>query len=345
MPPTIPDLSMLIAFNDQLAALFEAGVPVGFVGNSTKLATELEKVNALLARRISQGESLKVALESEPSVPNWYRALVLSALSSGDVDSALSDYTSVATIADQADDVVQSAWIYPIIVIALAYCGIVAFCFFFVPSLQSTYSSFRIPAGSGLATLEFLRAKLPFWIALPPILLLLYIARQIRKRRFDRKSSRFKGGILARLSGASHALTLERSAYLAKSIAALDEQGVPLDDAIVLASGGSLTAGAANTLHGTPTKQQTEQKARVPPFLRWALYEAEPTILRRRALDMAAGLYHQASLHAMRRARLLAPMLLIVVIGGTVTLLYGLALFVPVVQMLKAIALTPVKNV
>jgi type II secretory pathway component PulF len=344
MPPTISDLSTLIAFNDQLGALFEAGVPFGVVGSSTKLATELEKVNSLLARRLSQGESLNVALESEPGVPSWYRSLVLSALSSGDVDAALSDYTSVSTVAGQSDDVVESAWVYPLIVVTLAYCGLVAFCLFLVPSLQSTYASFRIPAGSGLATLEFLRAKLPFWIALPPILLLIYVGQQFRKRRCVRTSNRVRSGILARLSGASRAVTLERSAYLAKSIAALDEQGTPLDDAIVLASGGSLTVSVQKTSPATLRKRHTEQHAGVPPFLRWALYEAEPTILRRRALDMAASLYHQASLHAMRRARVLAPMLLVVAIGGTVTLLYGLALFVPLVQMLKAIALTPVKG-
>jgi hypothetical protein len=40
----------------------------------------------------------------------------------------------------------------------------------------------------------------------------------------------------------------------------------------------------------------------------------------------------------MRRATILAPIIGLVILGGGVTLLYGLAVFMPVVQMLKAVA-------
>jgi len=350
MSLTITDLNTLIAFNDQLAALFDAGVPVGFVGDSQTLDSELERINALLARRISQGESLDQALELERDVPSWYRSLALSAIKSGDVESALSDFTGFAQVTDQSEYVVESALIYPLIVVGLAYFGLIAFCIFFVPSLQSTYARFRIPVGSGIAVLEFLRDWLPFWIALPPIVLLLILARKIRNRRLKSASRRRFGGVLTRLSGATRALALERSAYVAKSIAAFDESGLPPNEAIELALGdyqgarapeGTRPAAYAR-LPVAPEERTTGQRNHFPPFLQWALFESEPTIARHRALDMAAALYHQASVHAMQRARVFAPMVLIVVIGGTATLLYGLALFVPVVQMLKAIALTPV---
>ena len=72
--------------------------------------------------------------------------------------------------------------------------------------------------------------------------------------------------------------------------------------------------------------------------MRWALFQSEPTVGRKRALQMAAALYRDASSHSMRRARIVAPIIGLVLLGGSVTLLYGLALFVPVVQMLKAVA-------
>jgi type II secretory pathway component PulF len=352
MPPSITDLDTLIAFNDQLVALDEAGVPVGFAGNSKELAAELEKSNALLARRISRGESIDEAVESEADLPNWYRTLVLAAIKSGNVDSALRGFTAIATSADQKRYVAESAFFYPLIVASLAYCGIVGFCLFFVPSLQSAYASFRIPAGSGLMVLEFLRNTLALWVAIPPILVLLLVARQIRKRRHATTLNGNSSGILARLSGATRAMADERSACLAESIAAFDERGVPLDEGIALASGAgrppALLERAQPAMPAgsriAPAGDQPQSRSHFPPFLRWALFESEPTIVRHRALSMAASLYHQASIHSMRRARIVAPILLLVAIGGSVTLLYGLALFVPVVQMLKAIALTPIKG-
>jgi type II secretory pathway component PulF len=352
MPPSITDLDTLIAFNDQLVALDEAGVPIGFAGNSKELAADLEKGNALLARRVSRGESIDEAVASEAELPNWYRTLVLAAIKSGNVDSALRGLTAIATSADQKRYVAESALFYPLIVASLAYCGIVGFCLFFVPSLQSAYASFRIPAGSGLTILEFLRNTLALWVAIPPILVLLLLARRIRKRRYATTLVGNSSGILARLSGATRAMADERSACLAESIAASDANGVPLDEAIALASGATPSAAVPDPAHRTapprlrfgPASEQTERRRHFPPFLRWALFESEPTIVRHRALSMAANLYHQASIHSMRRARIVAPILLLVAIGGSVTLLYGLALFVPVVQMLKAIALTPIKG-
>src|SRR3954463_13838137 len=138
MPPSITDLETLIAFNNQLLSLDEAGVPIGYSGGSKGLASEFEKINGLLARRVSRGEPIEQALELEFDVPKWYRTLALSAIKSGNMETTLRDLTSVANAADQSQYVSQSAMFYPLVVATLAYCGIVGFCLFFVPSLQST---------------------------------------------------------------------------------------------------------------------------------------------------------------------------------------------------------------
>jgi type II secretory pathway component PulF len=144
----------------------------------------------------------------------------------------------------------------------------------------------------------------------------------------------------------------ERTAYFADTIAALDQDTVPLDEAILLASGvirsPALMDHEARTTPAEMSSQaataQPAKQKQFPPFLRWALFESEPAIARQKALGMAAAIYRQASDHTMQRARIVAPIILLITIGGTVTLLYGLALFVPVVQMLKAVALTPLKG-
>ncbi len=352
MPPEITDLDGLIAFNDQLLALNEAGVPVGFVGNATELAADLEKINSLLARHVGRGDPVVEALETEPGVPSWYRTLALSALKCRDVVTALREFTTVAKSADQSQYVTESALFYPLIVASFAYCGIVGFCFFFVPSLQSAYASFRIPAGSGLMVLELLRNTLPYWIAIPPVFLLLLLVWRIRKHRRGVLLNNASSGLVARFSGATRAIADECSAYLAESIATFDENDIPLDEAIALASGAARPVAVSDpsrrvtsaAVRSRLTSGQPKKPDQFPPFLRWALFDSEPAIARHEALRMAAALYRQTSHDAMRRARIIAPIILVIAIGGTVTLLYGLALFVPVVQMLKAVALAPLKG-
>ena len=53
---------------------------------------------------------------------------------------------------------------------------------------------------------------------------------------------------------------------------------------------------------------------------------------------MAANTYRDAAQRRIERLRVTAPIVTCVVIGGGVTLLYGLALFVPVAQMLRGLA-------
>jgi hypothetical protein len=120
-------------------------------------------------------------------------------------------------------------------------------------------------------------------------------------------------------------------------MASLEESDVPFDKALALSAGAcgetSMAAIGRSTANGN-----SAEASRFPPFMRWALFHSEPAVARKRALHMAAALYRDASDHSMRRARIVAPIIGLVLLGGSVTLLYGLALFVPVVQMLKAVA-------
>jgi hypothetical protein len=75
-----------------------------------------------------------------------------------------------------------------------------------------------------------------------------------------------------------------------------------------------------------------------PPFLRWVLWHADETTGRSRALRIATRLYSEAADRRAERLRTLAPIVLLVCLGGTVTLLYGLALFAPFVELLRSLA-------
>lgn len=121
---------------------------------------------------------------------------------------------------------------------------------------------------------------------------------------------------------------------------------MPLEKALPVAAGAycdSQLAEGAQALATTITNNQTgggdsAAAMRFPPFLRWALFQSESTVGRSRALRMAAALYRQSAGRRMERSRLVSPLIALVVLGGGVTLLYCLAVFVPVVQLLRALS-------
>jgi type II secretory pathway component PulF len=341
------EVTDLIALNDQLIALSEAGVPivVGRESSPRDLSVALERVNASIARRVGRGDSLEQAIESDTSLPAWYRNLIAAGLREGNMESALREFSRVANSADETRFVTESAIFYPLIVTGMAYIGMIVFCLFFVPTLESAYATFRIPPGSGLRVLQIIRDTLPFWVAAPPVLLLIYFVWRGRKRSARAAAEINEGGLLGGVSGTSTAMFEERCAYFAESLASLEEHDVPFDKALTLAAGvcgdptlaDAARALAANVASGKPLGESAAAH-RFPPFLRWALFQSEPAVGRKRALRMAAALYRDASVQDIKRAKIVAPIIWLVVLGGSVTLLYGLAVFVPVIQLLKGVA-------
>jgi type II secretory pathway component PulF len=342
------ELDNFMAFNDQLLALVEAGVPIS-VGQQVpdrRFSAMLTRVNASVARQVSRGDSVEKAIEAEEDLPDWYRGLILSGLQNDNMDEALREFSRVADSSEESRFVAESALFYPFVVCGLAYLGLIGFCLFFVPRMESAYASFEIKPGTGLVILEKLRSTLPIWVAVPPLLLLLMLAWRLRRRSQHTLAPEGGSGLLAMVSGTSNAMYQQHCAHFAESVAALERKHVPLNKALSLSAGvcgeRSLADGArslaAAISSGSALSDESAAAKQFPPFMRWALFDSELTVGRKRALRMAASHYQAWSRRSMRRATIVAPIIGLVVIGGSVTLLYSLAVFMPVVQMLKAVA-------
>jgi hypothetical protein len=65
---------------------------------------------------------------------------------------------------------------------------------------------------------------------------------------------------------------------------------------------------------------------------------AESALAPQAALRLVADTYRASAQRRLDRWALAAPLLLCVVVGGGATLLYGLALFVPIVDLLNGLA-------
>jgi type II secretory pathway component PulF len=338
-------LDDLIALNDQLAALIEAGMPlaVGLETTGPGAAAALERINATVARRVSRGASLVEALEADdPAVPPGYRHVMLVGLRSGDLYAGLDDSRRVAELVEKSRYSLRSALFYPLVVCCLALAGLVAFCLFFVPRLQEMHEGLQISVGPALNVLQTLRTTLPYWIIVP-LIGVLVIAWQLRVQ-----TSINGAGLLETPLDSGRSRFPERCAILADRLAMLIDAGVPLPEALPLASRACGDAGlsqAAETLADALRQGQPGEKspgvAQFPPLLRWALVHSEATTGRSAALRLAANVYWEMAESRAERLRVLAPIIATAIIGGSAVLLYGLALFVPVVQMLEALGSPP----
>jgi general secretion pathway protein F len=330
-----------LALNDQLAALVDAGVPidVGLVASDTGSHRELDTINATVRRRVRRGESLTEALEGdEGDLPDSYRRMMQLGIRARSFDSTLSGARRLAELMVASRHEVTTALLYPLVVCGLAFAGLIGFCLFFVPTLERMYESLRATPGVGLGTLHWLRTTLPYWVAVPPVLVLLVIAWRFRTKP--------AGAHPAWLPGVSQAIFQQRCANFAEALAALLEQKVPLDESLRLAGGacGDATlregaeALAKSIADGQLPSAESPLVLPFPPFLRWALWHLVATTGRERALRMAARIYREAAERRNEQSRVVAPLVTLVVLGGGATLAYGLALFAPVVELLRALA-------
>jgi type II secretory pathway component PulF len=342
----MPEASLdeFIAFNDQLAALVEADVPLelGLDVSTDRAPEALEKINALVARRVSQRASMAAALDSaELALPPQYRGLMQLWVHTGEAEGMLDQSNHLAEEIDDSRHGVRSGLFYPLLVCVLALTGMIAFCLYLVPRLESFRQDLRVPAGFGLRAMHALQVWMPYWAVAAGVILAL-AAWRIWSTRSRRTPNRF--GLWERLTEVSSVAFQQRAAAFADSLANLLSAGVPLAEGLRIASaacGDPRLESAARSLADASMDDAVPKDnagRQLPPFLRWALLQSEPAVDRASALRMAASVYRQSAARLSDRARLLVRLAATVLLGGAAVLLYGLALFTPLTEMLRAIS-------
>lgn len=332
-PITLPDM---IALNDRLVAMAAAEIPLDrvLVRSHTALETTLNDVNSAVSRRIEAGQTLEQSLAAEERVTPAYRLLLQVSAGSDDRGAALVGPQRLARSAENSSRILPRALIYPLIVCGLAYGGLILFCLYLVPALEQLYVNMHLPSGSALRLLSGMRATLPYWVAVPPVLVGLAIW-LLQKQQSS----------TSWLPGMQRVVLERKCSAFADTLANLLAAGLPFESALRLSTEASndpiFSRGSSATV-AAMTRQAhaaTENSfAHLPPFLRWALFRSEPLMGRAGALRLAADLYFESAQRRIARLRIAMPIVLSVLLGGSVTLLYGLALFVPLAHLLRTIA-------
>ena len=340
-------LDDFMTLNDQIAALAEARVPTGLGLRSTgdDVAKTLERVNAAVARRVSRGEELTSAIGDDDAASVSYRGVMQTGWRSGAVQRALESAGRLAEANEESRYRNLAALLYPLLVFTLASVGIIGFCLWGAPAMAGIYQEFRLPESATLRVLERLPAIVPYLVAAALLALLLVWLVKITSGRGRSLASGSAFRWWNRINGSSRAEFDERCVSFCEQLILLVEAGVPLDEGAALAAEacgdptlqeGARAAFSASSQRAPIGKDRTPSS--LPPFLRWALADASATMPPADALRLASRVYQEAASCRSERARLLTPMAAGVVIGGGAVLAYGLALFLPITEMLQALA-------
>ncbi len=340
-------LGDLAALNDEIIALVRAGVPLerGLAGLSGDLPGRFGKITAVLAERMQKGESLSAAMAEQPQIfPPVYRAMVEAGMRCGRLAPVLE---GLAGSVDKLRDVRQTilaALLYPLGVVLMTL-GLFAFLVMVVlPTMPQLYDGH---APAGLAGLLSIGKHLEPWgLMVPVAVVLLFAVWWYRSSRSLVLQTGSGGKFLSGMPGVRGLLMNVQAASLADVLALLLEQGIPLHEAVLLAAdvtgdGPTRTAAEALSqanLRGQTTQPETGRWSGLTPFLNWLIASGQNERTLVPLVRHTGVIYRQRK--PLRQAdwlRVYLPAVLTVSIGGTVTLVYVLTLFVlPYTGLLKA---------
>lgn len=313
----------------------------------TDMPGRLGRIATELAQRASLGQSLPEVLADESAgLPPVYRAVVEAGFRSGRLPAALEALAgSIRRVADTRRGVAAAA-VYPLLVLMVAWGLFAFFAYFSAARMVGPLRAFDV-GGRGLYEwLAWCGKSAMYWgPALPLLILVLAAAWWYRSSRAAIAEPRFAGRLLGWLPWVGGTMRLSRTATFAEVLALLVENRVPLDEAIVLAaeaSGDRRIVPAARQLaaglrRGEKLDQPGSGRKEFPPLLLWLMSTAERHTALLPALKHAAETYHRRAQHQAALARVFLPVVLTLVVGGSVALLYALTLFVPYTSMLRAL--------
>ena len=319
-------LQHILGFNEQLNKLSRAGVPIELDPQSSgsetningSLNSSIQQIESALKLRVELGQNVNDAIDAAPELTPRYRASLKTWLQLEDPAAAIDPLTVPTRERMEVMRGVGRSLIQPMLIFALTFFAFLVLCLVTVPRLEAIYAqNWTTPTGV-LAILVHVRNTLPIWGIIVPIVFLMACV------VWKRHSSRFSVHRL--LPGGRRYLKSLSHASFAEHVAIMLENEVPLEQAMMLADPELGAKYVAN-------------RESAPPLLRWALtgdLGGEPlsSVLRFVSLTYRHVAEQYAAIW-----RVVLPTFLGAIFGGLLVLVYGLSLFLPMIDALNMIAL------
>jgi general secretion pathway protein F len=343
-------IDQLLALNAEIIALVRAGVPLerGLLATARELRGRLGRIASALGRRLSRGDSLVAALEGEGrAIPPLYRAVVEAGARSGRLPVALEGLARYVRGYSDARATIGLALWYPILVLSLAYTLFVGLVTQVVPKFITTLDSLNTTTSPVLHWLNWMGQNVAYWWPAGPIVLVLVAIAWIRSG----SAARFRAPTwtwLRLFPWMKSILSSYESANFSELLALLLEHDVVYPDALVLAAEATANPNLIRGAHqlaeaitrGEPAERalrMVDQKTFLP-MLRWVLATGQQQGSLVAALHNLSELYRKRGKYQAAKLSVFLPTILMLAIGASATLLYGLALFLPVINVLRELS-------
>lgn len=340
----------LATVNDLLAAQLRAGLPLepGLRAAAADWPGQAGSVLRDLTERLERGESLEQALTAAGDVPVEYAALVEAGKRSGDMPKVLDELTKLAELRLQSRRTVLLAVIYPsFVALAAIFLGYFLWTRL-LPAFVADLVDAQSPVPSSLGYLARWGSAIGKHITLPAmaaIMLALLAVFLVAIARLGPWSERH----MERLPWLGKAWREASVAHWARLIAVLLEHGTPEDQAVELAARASgfghrserFRAVADTIRAGNRPSRADWQATGVGALAAWAVSGSGNAQARTAALRLVAANHERSASARMLLASRLFPLFLLVLVGGTFTLVYGLVMFAPLARLYEGLGGTP----
>lgn len=339
-------IEQLIALNDEIAALVRAGIPLqrGLLVVGRDLRGRLGRITTALGRRLGRGESLTEALAGERhSIPALYLAVVEAGARSGRLPVALEGLSRYVRGYSEARSAIGLALWYPLLVLCLAYGLFLGLVTIVVPRLVEAFETLRLVTPAPIYWLAWIGDTAHYWWPAGPIVVALLAIAWVGSGKAVRFQS--PGWTWLRVFPWMRSLLNDyEAANFAELLALLLEHNVAYPRALVLAAestGNPRLVRGARQLADAITRGESVKEALasvdrrgVLPMLRWVLASGHQQGSLVTGLHNLTELYRKRAIYQAEKLYVILPIVLLITIGASATLLYALALFVPVIDML-----------
>ena len=336
-------LEDFVVLNDEIRSLVRAGIPldVGLRGTASRADGRLANVADQLSEQVSQGRSIEEAIESVGNaIPAAYRSLLAAGKRSGRLPELLSSLSQMAQSLAHLRRQLRLALIYPTIVFVLSYGLFTGFVLIVVPQLLRSHVVFRTEETFVTQTMRSLTETVGVWGPIVPGVLIVFGILMVLQHLFLSGGRQLLGGI--RWLPGAHDVALSR---FSRVLALLVEHDVPLPQACRLsgASAGNSAlhqAGERLANHveaGNSLSSAVNAESRLPAFLKWLMTVGEQQGSLASSLYQATSVYEHRALAKLDWFRRVIPPTLVLLVGGAITLVYGLSLFIPMTELLRSL--------
>lgn len=347
-------LQELQVLHHELASLARAGVPldVGLTHLAGSLPRKLAQLSARLAARLQEGRSLVEALRLEgDALPPSYLAVVEAALEAQRLPEVLDTLVSHGMVMQDLRRRITLALVYPIVVAVVAYLLFVLFLLPLPPLVWDAMQDAAAPSEPRSATDQSLRgvfmilANSVLWWG-PVVPLVVWVVWRLVTewmRSATGLSRETTPGVLSGIwfPGVAGVYRALEGYQVASMLQLLIAQPIPLPRALRLTAQSTPSPGlraalmslAGDIEQGVPLKQALARRADLPLLFTQFLALGDVEGRLPEALEQVATIYHRRALHRLDWLRAILPPVLLVLLGGGVSLLYSLMLFWPLRQL------------